>query len=48
MLTAGQLDAAQAMLRKSIGVALKSTDLTELDRRRVIDALRQRYAEAKN
>jgi hypothetical protein len=48
MLTEDQLDAAQSTLKKAIGAALKSSDLTEVDRRRVIDALKKRYHEAKD
>lgn len=48
MMTDGRLDAAHASLKKAIGAALKSKDLTEVDRRRVIDALRTRYEEAKD
>jgi hypothetical protein len=48
MLTTSQLDAAQGFLRKAIGAALKSPDLTEVDRRRVIDILKQRYNAAKD
>ncbi|MBV8188226.1 MAG: hypothetical protein JOY64_02150 [Alphaproteobacteria bacterium] len=42
-----QVDAAQKILRKAIGAALKSPDLTEVDRRRVIDIIKQRYKDAK-
>jgi hypothetical protein len=45
-LTDGELAPAQKALKKAIGAALKSSDLTDSDRRRVIDALRKRYAEA--
>jgi len=45
-LTEGELPAAQKALKKAIGAALKSDDLTETDRRRVIDALRKRYKAA--
>jgi hypothetical protein len=48
MLTDDQLDAAQGALKKAIGAALKSQDLTEVDRRRVIDALKKRYNNAKD
>jgi hypothetical protein len=48
MLTTSELDAAQGFLKKAIAAALKSPDLTETDRRRVIDILKQRYNDAKN
>jgi hypothetical protein len=48
MLTTSQLDAAQGFLRKAIGAAVKSPDLTEVDRRRVVDILKQRYNAAKD
>ena len=46
LLTDGDLPPAQKALKKAIGGALKSSDLTESDRRRVIDALKKRYADA--
>ena len=46
LLTNGDLPPAQKALKKAIGAALKSSDLTDPDRRRVIDALKKRYAEA--
>jgi hypothetical protein len=45
-LTEGELEAAKKSLKKAIGAALKSRDLTESDRRRVIDKLKERYANA--
>lgn len=47
MLSDDQLDAAQSALKKAITAALKSPDLTEVDRRVVIDGLRKRYQNAK-
>jgi hypothetical protein len=46
LLTDGELAPAQKALKKAIGAALKSSDLTESDRRRVIEALKGRYADA--
>jgi len=46
LLTDGQSDAGKKALKKAVGAALKSMDLTETDRRRVIDALKKRYADA--
>ncbi len=46
LLTDGELQPAKKALRKAIGAALKSSDLTEADRRRVIDVLKARYANA--
>ena len=48
MLTDGQLESSQKLLKKAIGAALKSNDLTETDRTRVIDALKKRYNNAKD
>jgi hypothetical protein len=48
LLTEDQLEAAQTALKKAIGAALKSSDLTEVDRRRVIEALKQRYRDARD
>ena len=48
LLTEDQLEAAHSALKKAIGAALKSSDLTEVDRRRVIEALKQRYRDAKD
>lgn len=47
MLGEDQLEAAQRELKKAITSALKSPDLTEVDRRVVIDGLRKRYQNAK-
>jgi hypothetical protein len=47
MLSEGQLESAQSLLKKAIGAALKSNDLTESDHRRVIEALKKRYNDAK-
>ncbi|HVG54465.1 MAG TPA: hypothetical protein VM846_08560, partial [Vicinamibacterales bacterium] len=48
MLSEDHLEAAQSALKKAIGAALKSQDLTEVDRRVVIDALKKRYQNAKD
>lgn len=48
LLTDGDLPPAQKALKKAIGAALKSDDLTESDRRRVIDVLKKRYANAQD
>jgi hypothetical protein len=48
MLTDGQLESSQKLLKKAIGAALKSNDLTETDRTRVIDVLKKRYNNAQN
>lgn len=46
LLVSGDLQPAKKALLKSIGAAWKSNDLTETDRRRVIEVLRKRYADA--
>jgi hypothetical protein len=46
LLTDGEAAAAKKALTKAVGVAWKSADLTESDRRRVIVALKKRYADA--
>lgn len=48
MLSEDHLEAAQSALKKAIAAALKSQDLTEVDRRVVIDALKKRYQNAKD
>ena len=48
LLTDGEVQPAQKALKKAIGAALKSNDLTETDRRRVIDVLKKRYANAQD
>lgn len=48
MLSEDHLEAAQGQLKKAIGAALKSPDLTEIDRRVVIDALKKRYQNARD
>ena len=47
MLTMGQLDSAKEFLKKAIAAAMKARELTaKVDRRRVIEELKRRFAEA--
>ncbi|MBB5060940.1 hypothetical protein HDF16_005676 [Granulicella aggregans] len=48
LLSQGDLPAAQNALKQAVRAALKSNDLSESDRRRVIDALKKRYADARD